>query len=76
LDIGLKPSKEILDAFKYVEERILAGRDGLGRLREGVFESSCRSNGIEKILTESRTPIPVKITPAGGYTCARAKIRP
>jgi len=36
LDIGLKASKEILDALKYVSERILAGRNGLGRLRERV----------------------------------------
>ena len=66
-DIGLKPSKEILDTLKYVREHILAGRNGLGRLREcGCLGR--RSNGIEKILTERRTPIPVKITPAGGYT--------
>jgi len=74
LDIGLKTSKESLDPPKYVDERILAGRDGLGRLREWVFESS--KQWVERILTESKTPIPVKITPAGGYTCARTKIRP
>jgi hypothetical protein len=33
LDIGLKASKEILDTLEYVDERILAGRNGLGRLR-------------------------------------------
>jgi hypothetical protein len=36
LDVGLETSKEILDALKYVGERILAGRNGLGRLRERV----------------------------------------
>jgi len=42
LDIGLKASKEILDALKYVGERILAGRNAFGCLRERgvrVFEA-------------------------------------
>jgi hypothetical protein len=34
LDIGLKASKEILDALKYIRERILAARNVFGCLRE------------------------------------------
>jgi len=73
VDKGLKASKEVLDALKYAGERIVAGRNVLGRLRERVI--SGRSSGIKKILTERRTPIPVKITPAGGYTCITTNIR-
>jgi len=36
LDISLKASKEVLDALEYVDERIMAGMNGLGRLRERV----------------------------------------
>jgi hypothetical protein len=75
LDIGLKASKEILDTLKYVRERILASRNAFGCLIErdfGVVEAM-ESRGI---LTERRTPIPVKITPAGGYTYTSMNIRP
>jgi hypothetical protein len=48
LDIGLKASKEILDTLKYIDERILAGRDSLGRLRALVFGSSKQWDRLEE----------------------------
>jgi hypothetical protein len=67
LDIGLKASKEILDALEYVGERILAGRNAFGCLGERDVRV-VEAMGSRKILTERRMPIPVQITRAGGYT--------
>jgi hypothetical protein len=44
LDVGLEASKEIVDAVKYVGERILAGRNGLGRSESELPEQSKRWN--------------------------------
>ena len=72
--MGLKALKEILDTPEYVGECTLAGKKGIGRLTNQAVSVVERS-GIKKILTERRTPIPVKITAAGGYTCISTNIK-
>ena len=67
LDIGLEALEEVFNALKDVNEYVLASGSGLSRLKESV---ATKSNVAEPkmTLTERRTPIPVKITAAGGYT--------
>lgn len=71
LDIRLKPLKEALDPIEDVNKRIFASTNALNCLRNWMLQSLLPvAMGDSRIKhTESKTPIPVNIIPAGGYTC-------
>jgi hypothetical protein len=66
--IGLETFDEILDPVEEICEYAVASTNTLNRLRDlGVTITNEKVSG--KTLTESRTPMPVKIILAGGYAC-------
>jgi len=68
-DIRLKTPEEVLDPLEDFGEYILAIGNGLSRLPVGASDvRKANVNEPKMTLTERRTPIPVKMTPAGGYT--------
>jgi hypothetical protein len=67
LSINHQTSKEILDAFKDVDEGVVACPHILGRLVDpDITKSQLEKAGI--IHTERRIPMPAKIALAGGNT--------
>ena len=70
LDISLETHEETLDTLKNVDECILAGVNNLNGLRE-LDITTVRAKESRKKLTERRTPMPAKTTPAGGYICRK-----
>ena len=71
-DVRVQPSEEVFYALENASECNSAGGIGLRRLRE--TSATARNIKESKILTERRTPIPVNITPAGGYICIAMNI--
>jgi hypothetical protein len=66
--IGLEAFDEILDPLEEIGEYSVASTNSLNRLGDrGVTITNENVSG--KTLTESRTPMPVKIILAGGYAC-------
>lgn len=70
-DICLQSPEEVLYLIKDASECILAFGNGLCSLRE---TSPTADDAKELKLTERRTLIPVKITPAGGNPCTTQSI--
>ena len=66
IGISLEASKEVSNTLKQLSECALAIHNTLSRLTEkGVTMAYVKEP--RKSLTDRRTPMPVKITPAGGY---------
>ena len=65
LDIGLQSSKDVLYALEEVNECSSTSTDTLSGLR--YQDVTIARKEIMDMLTERRTPMPVNITPTGGY---------
>ncbi len=74
LDINFKSSEAVLDAFEEVDKYVLVGTNSGGCLTE-TRVSRYPIKVIQETLTERRTPIPVKITAAGGIVCRDKNVR-
>jgi hypothetical protein len=67
LGVNHETSEEILDAFKDVDEGVVACPHILGRLVDPDITKS-QLGKVGRIHTESRIPMPAKIALAGGNT--------